>query len=89
MPSSFSFLLLYHIFNFPIAQLRTLFSASFLLEANGIGTSGIVKSKDRITTVKTRVIAQNHQMLRIDSEITHNLNQVDSFKLVEISSRHS
>jgi rfaE bifunctional protein kinase chain/domain len=54
-----------------------------LLEERGIGTSGIVKSKDRITTVKTRVIAQNHQMLRIDSEITNTLNAVDSFKLVE------
>ncbi len=54
-----------------------------LLNEKGIGTSGIVLSKERITTVKTRVIAQSTQMLRIDSEITHNLNQLDSFKLVE------
>ena len=43
-----------------------------LLNKNKIGTQGIIQSKDRITSVKTRVIAQNHQMLRIDSELTEN-----------------
>src|SRR6187549_1360464 len=41
-----------------------------LIEKAGIASEGLVRSKDRITTVKTRVIAQNMQMLRIDSEIT-------------------
>ncbi len=54
-----------------------------LLDQSNIGTNGIVKSSERITTVKTRVIAQNHQMLRIDSEITKQLNVSDSDKLVK------
>jgi len=55
-----------------------------LMESKGISTSGILKSKSRVTTVKTRVIAQNHQMLRIDNEITENLNQNDSDALSKI-----
>jgi rfaE bifunctional protein kinase chain/domain len=54
-----------------------------LVSGNGIGISGIVTTRERVTTVKTRVISQNHQMLRIDNEVTHNLSVVDSFKLVE------
>lgn len=54
-----------------------------LLDQSNIGTNGIVKSSERITTVKTRVIAQNHQMLRIDSEITKQLNVSDSDNLVK------
>lgn len=54
-----------------------------LLEEAGIGASGIVRSKDRITTVKTRVIGQNTQMLRIDSEMTGSISEVDSYQLVE------
>ena len=45
-----------------------------LLSKNNIDASGIIQSNDRLTTVKTRVISQNHQMLRIDNEITNNLN---------------
>ncbi len=52
-----------------------------LLQETGIQTSGIIKSKDRVTTTKTRVIAQNHQMIRIDNEITEPLNEYDSFVL--------
>lgn len=54
-----------------------------LLNQNKIGIEGIILSSERITTVKTRVISQNHQMLRIDSEITNNLNDSDSKKLVK------
>lgn len=54
-----------------------------LLEQSGIGTSGIISSKERVTTVKTRVISQNHQMMRIDSEVVHDIGAVDSYKLVE------
>jgi len=53
-----------------------------LLNQNQIGIEGIVLSSERITTVKTRVISQNHQMLRIDNEITHPLSEFDSNKLV-------
>jgi len=54
-----------------------------LLDQSNIGTNGIVKSSERITTVKTRVIAQNHQMLRIDSEVTKQLSDSDSDNLVK------
>lgn len=39
-----------------------------LLAQENIDANGIVKIKNRQTTVKTRVIAQNQQMLRIDEE---------------------
>ncbi len=51
-------------------------SAMFLelLKQNNLTDKGIVKSKSRITTVKTRVIGNNHQMLRIDQEVTQPLD---------------
>lgn len=44
-----------------------------LLPAAGIMADGIVASAERQTTVKTRVLGNNQQMLRIDSEDTHDL----------------
>jgi len=54
-----------------------------LLSKNNIDASGIIQSNDRLTTVKTRVISQNHQMLRIDNEITNNLNNELTDLLIE------
>ena len=34
-----------------------------------LSQKGILKSRDRITTEKTRVIGNNHQLLRIDEEV--------------------
>lgn len=45
-----------------------------LLLKSNINAEGIIKDNDRITTVKTRVISQNHQMLRIDNENAEVLN---------------
>jgi D-glycero-beta-D-manno-heptose-7-phosphate kinase len=39
-----------------------------LLEVQKLSTEGILKVKDRQTTVKTRVIGHNQQILRIDAE---------------------
>lgn len=39
-----------------------------LLRARGIGTEGLVADPSRPTTIKTRVISQNQQMIRIDRE---------------------
>jgi D-glycero-beta-D-manno-heptose-7-phosphate kinase len=39
-----------------------------LLKKNGLTAEGIIRDENRITTVKTRVIGNNHQMLRIDFE---------------------
>ena len=52
-----------------------------LIKSNGIGADGIIQSKERVTTIKTRVISQSTQMLRIDNEITDSLNQDDHEKL--------
>lgn len=54
-----------------------------LLEQNGFSTAGIVKSADRETTVKTRVIAANQHILRVDREITSYLNDKDSSIFLE------
>lgn len=45
-----------------------------LFEKSGVSTTGVVQSKDRITTVKTRVLGNNQQLVRIDSEQTDLLN---------------
>ncbi len=44
-----------------------------LLPKNGISAEGLVFSLSRCTTVKTRVLGNHQQMLRIDSEHTHDL----------------
>jgi D-glycero-beta-D-manno-heptose-7-phosphate kinase len=40
-----------------------------LLQKQNLSEKGIIKSNERITTVKTRIIGNNHQMLRVDSEV--------------------
>jgi rfaE bifunctional protein kinase chain/domain len=40
-----------------------------LLKKRGLISDGMIYSRDRRTTVKTRVISQNHHLLRIDDEI--------------------
>lgn len=40
----------------------------------GVDTSNIFKDANRCTTVKTRVLATNHQMIRLDREISHPLD---------------
>ena len=54
-----------------------------LLEKNGIDTSYLVKSKKRITTNKTRIISRNQQMMRLDAEITNDLDERDETMLLE------
>ena len=40
----------------------------------GISTDGLINDYNRGTTVKTRIIGNNHQMLRIDEEETHDID---------------
>jgi len=47
------------------------------LSDNGIQTQGLVESKARITTNKTRVISRNQQMIRLDHETTSDLSLED------------
>ncbi len=44
-----------------------------LLDKNNIDTSYIIKSNTRITTNKTRIISRNQQMMRLDEELTTDL----------------
>jgi len=45
-----------------------------LFQKRGISPDGLIRSKLRKTTVKTRVISSKQQLLRIDSEDTHALS---------------
>ncbi len=54
-----------------------------LLKENGLDNKGIVSSTERQTTVKTRIIGNNHQMLRIDQEITDLLTFEEEDLLLE------
>ena len=52
-----------------------------LLENAHIHSGGIIRSKERQTTTKTRVMAQGHQMIRIDNEQTHPISEYDTYVL--------
>ena len=43
--------------------------------------NGLIHSDKRKTTNKTRILGNNHQLLRIDHEITNDLDVVDTFLL--------
>lgn len=49
-----------------------------LLEKENISTQGIVKIPNRPTTVKTRIIGQNQQILRIDAETDKEISLSES-----------
>ncbi|SMO69482.1 bifunctional heptose 7-phosphate kinase/heptose 1-phosphate adenyltransferase [Solitalea koreensis] len=53
-----------------------------LLNEQNISTEGIVKSEDRITTMKTRLLGHHQQMLRVDSEITHEISHDETDALL-------
>ena len=53
-----------------------------LLQQQNINTKYIVKSDQRITTNKIRVMSRNQQMLRLDSEITNDIIKDDEDKLI-------
>jgi rfaE bifunctional protein kinase chain/domain len=54
-----------------------------LLESYCIDASWLIKSTDRITTNKTRIISRNQQMMRLDAEIIHDLKLKDEETLLE------
>lgn len=45
-----------------------------LLSENNIDTSGVLASDQRITTNKTRVMSRNQQMMRLDAEMTSDID---------------
>lgn len=48
-----------------------------LLASHQLSKEGIIRSDNRITTVKTRIIGNNHQMLRIDKEVEYPLSEIE------------
>jgi rfaE bifunctional protein kinase chain/domain len=54
-----------------------------LLVENNLSTEGVFTDESRPTTVKTRVISQQQQMLRIDEEDSSNLNEQSRQKLTK------
>jgi D-glycero-beta-D-manno-heptose-7-phosphate kinase len=54
-----------------------------LFEEAGISTKYVIQSKDRITTNKTRIISRNQQMMRLDAEITKDLNNEEQERLLK------
>ena len=55
-----------------------------LLSKEGISTRAIVSSKFRPTTVKTRVIAGGHHIVRIDEEVTTLLNPEEEQAILRV-----
>ena len=54
-----------------------------LLEVNGISIEGVIYSEKRKTTVKTRVVSNKQQLLRIDSEDTFPISKTEEDLLVD------
>ncbi len=53
-----------------------------ILNSEGVNTDLIVKESDRLTTVKTRILVDGHQLARLDKECAHNLSTFAENKLI-------
>ena len=54
-----------------------------LFHKDGLSTEGMVVSKERRTTIKTRVIANHQQMLRVDEEDVFSLSHEEENNLIK------
>jgi D-glycero-beta-D-manno-heptose-7-phosphate kinase len=54
-----------------------------LLTENGLSSAGILRSVSRTTTVKTRVIGNQHQLIRVDEEVVEDLSRKDADLLIK------
>lgn len=54
-----------------------------LFAKKGISTDYCFQSADRITTNKTRVICRNQQMMRLDAEVTNDVNTEEEGQLLQ------
>ena len=57
-----------------------------LLKAQKLSQKGILKCRDRITTVKTRVIGNNSQLLRVDDEVESDIEASETQQLLTLIS---
>jgi D-glycero-beta-D-manno-heptose-7-phosphate kinase len=55
-----------------------------LLEDNNINTKYLVYSRQRITTNKIRIISRNQHMMRLDAELTNDIENDDEAKLLYV-----
>ncbi len=55
-----------------------------LLPSSGLSNKYVLRSGERMTTVKTRIIAQHQQLLRVDSEDVHHLSSREAGKYLGI-----
>jgi rfaE bifunctional protein kinase chain/domain len=53
-----------------------------LLTKLNVGASAVLRSADRPTTVKTRVISNGQQLVRVDEEVTHDISQALEDELI-------
>lgn len=53
-----------------------------LMEDNGLNDIGITSSAARLTTVKTRIIAEHQHLLRLDKEVTSDLNEEEEKEFI-------
>jgi rfaE bifunctional protein kinase chain/domain len=53
-----------------------------LLHQNGVSAEGLVLSNERKTTVKTRVIGNNQQLIRVDAEQTTSVSSDEEVELI-------
>ncbi|MGB1120675.1 MAG: D-glycero-beta-D-manno-heptose-7-phosphate kinase [Saprospiraceae bacterium] len=54
-----------------------------LMKEEGLPNEGILEEESRITTVKTRVLAKNQQLLRFDSEMTTSINETVTQRFIQ------
>lgn len=54
-----------------------------LMDGHHMSLDGMVLSEERMTTVKTRVIGNNQQLLRVDQEITEAITSKEELALIE------
>lgn len=59
-----------------------------LMRENNLDTSGIIQSENRKTTTKTRVLGNQHQLLRLDNEVTNDLNENENTELIKAFESH-
>ncbi len=57
-----------------------------LLKTQRLSQKGILKSRDRITTTKTRIIGNNQQMIRVDEETEQDVLPQESSTLLQLIS---
>jgi D-glycero-beta-D-manno-heptose-7-phosphate kinase len=54
-----------------------------LLKERGISNEGVIRSKNRLTTIKERILAGSQQLIRVDSESVNDLDLLEEKALLQ------